>query len=140
MTVRMLSTTALVAALTIAPMGAAFAQDAPLRGEITQIFDGRVLLQTDEGAILVQLPEDVDGDSLEPGQRFAVEGDRTGSDMVATAMRLQSESDGAEDKAKITARRPTRRICPRTWPGWTCAICASNAMTTRPSTARASTG
>ena len=92
MTVRMLSTTALVAALSIAPMGAAFAQDAALRGEITQIFDGRVLLQTDDGAILVQLPEDVDGDSLEPGQRFAVEGDRTGSDMVATAMRLQSES------------------------------------------------
>jgi len=76
-------------------MGAAFSQDAAVRGEIRQIFDGRVLLQTDEGAILVQLPDDVEGDSLEPGQRFAVEGDRTGSDMVATAMRLQSESDGA---------------------------------------------
>ena len=99
MTVRILSTTALVAVLSIAPMGAAFSQDAAVRGEITQIFDGRVLLQTDDGAILVQLPEDVDGDSLEPGQRFAVEGDRIGSDMVATAMRLQPERDGAEDSA-----------------------------------------
>ena len=106
MTYRILSTTALVAALSIVPMGAAFSQEAAVRGQITQIFDGRVLLQTDDEAILVRLPEDVDGDSLKRGQRFAVEGDRSGSDMVATAMRLQSESDGAEDNASDDRDKP----------------------------------
>jgi hypothetical protein len=98
----MLSTTALVAALSIVPMGAAFSQDAAVRGKITQIFDGRVLLQTEDGAVLVELPDGVEGDSLEPGQRIAVEGDRTGSDMVATVLRLQSESNGVEHSAGDT--------------------------------------
>ena len=97
MMTRILSTTALVAALAAAPLGPVLAQDASLRGEIEQVFDGRVLLGTEDGPVLVTLPDDIASDSLAKGQRLLVEGDRSGADMVATAVRLRSDKDDDDD-------------------------------------------
>lgn len=101
MMTRILSTTALVAALAAAPLGAVLAENARVRGEVEQVFDGRILLKTEDGSILVALPDDIAAGSLEVGQRLMVEGARSGADMVATTVQLQPGA--RDDKAEAGA-------------------------------------
>ena len=90
MTSRMLPTAVLVTTLAATALDGAFAQNVSLSGKIEHVFDGRVLLKTEENSFLVALPEGIPSDSMEQGQQVMVEGTRSGSDISATAVRLES--------------------------------------------------
>ena len=102
MIVRNLTTTAFVVTLVAAPMLPALSQEAPIQGQIEHTFDDRILVRTDDKSILVELPDSVSADTLQRGQRVIVEGERSGQDMVAGQVRLQSgdEAGGDNDAAE----------------------------------------
>ena len=99
---RILTTTAVTAALALSTAMPLTAQDAQLSGTVTEIFGNQMIVDTAEGRILVTPPEHADIPAA--GTRIDISGTRDGSTLAATALTIAAASAPADTSLPAALR------------------------------------